>query len=72
MHGKSIEHMCKRCLGMYQSSALLNCIHIPFLFSCAMPAVISRPIILMARLMAYEEEREHIYALGKQEGIERL
>ena len=49
-----------------------SCIHIPFLFSCAMPAVISRPIILMARLMAYEEEREHIYALGKQEGIERL
>jgi len=49
-----------------------NCIHIPFLFSCAMPAVISRPIILMARLMAYEEEREHIYALAKQENIDRL
>ena len=51
---------------------LENCLHIPFLFSCVMPAVISRPIVLMARLMAYEEEREHIYALAKQEGIERL
>jgi len=49
-----------------------NCLHIPFLFSCVMPAVISRPIILMARMMAYEQEREHIYAIAKQEGIERL
>ena len=51
---------------------LENCIHIPFLFSCVMPAVISRPLVLMARLMAYEEEREHIYALAKQAGVERL
>ena len=48
-----------------------NCLHIPFLFSCVMPAVLSRPIVLMARLMAYEQEREHLYALASKEGVER-
>ena len=51
---------------------LENILHIPLLFSCVMPAVISRPIILIARLIAYEEEREHIHTLAQQEGIERI
>lgn len=51
---------------------LENILHIPFLFSCVMPAVISRPVILIARLIAYEEEREHVHQLAKEKGILRV
>jgi hypothetical protein len=48
-----------------------NFLHIPLFFSCVIPAVISRPVILIAQLIFYEEEREHILAISDQHEIQR-
>lgn len=48
-----------------------NIIHLPLLFTCVAPAVISRPLITMALLMAYEEEREHILLVATENGIDQ-
>ena len=46
-----------------------NVIHVPLYFSCAVPVAITRPLIMIARVMYYETEREHILLLAKEEGF---
>ena len=48
-----------------------NIIHLPLYFTCVAPALLSRPLIMIALLMVYEEEREHILQVATENGIDQ-
>ena len=65
------EYLKQRSRPIFLFCSIENLLHIPLLFTCVMPAVISRPTIIIALLQAYEEEREHILILANDCGIAR-